>query len=191
MSAPDFQSPDAALEQYRTPAAVAADLLWEAHQDDAIRGRDVVDLGCGTGMFCVGAMVLRARSVTGVDIDAGALAMISDDRIRTIHADINDVAQGQPPLRADTVLMNPPFGAQNSGADRPFYAAAARILDGEGSAWFLALRKTEAFLGHEAKRWGARLDRVLEWDYPIEARFAFHRHEVRTFDVAGYRMGFD
>ncbi len=91
----------------------------------------------------------------------------------------------------DTVFMNPPFGAQNRHADRPFYEAAARLIDGDGSCWFLALANTESFLGRQADALGASLDRIMDWPYPIEARFAFHRDEVRTFHVAGYRMGWD
>ncbi len=73
MAVPDFVAPDAALEQYRTPAAIATDLLWEAHEDDAVRGRSVVDLGCGTGMFAVGARILGAHPVVGIDVDETAL----------------------------------------------------------------------------------------------------------------------
>ena len=34
-----------------------------------------------------------------------------------------------PVTDADTVVMNPPFGAQNEGADRPFLRAAANVAD--------------------------------------------------------------
>lgn len=189
MAVPDFVSPDAALEQYRTPAKVATDLLWEAHQEDEIRGRSVVDLGCGTGVFAVGATILGADPVVGIDVDPGALGIARHQGVHTIESDVADVDLDLVGHPVDTVLMNPPFGAQNKGADRPFYEAAARLLDGRGAAWFLALSKTEKFLGHQAARLGADLERIMDWPYPIEARFAFHRDEVRTFEVAGYRMG--
>lgn len=191
MAVPDFVSPDAALEQYRTPAAVAADLLWEAHSEDAVRGKSVVDLGCGTGVFAVGASVLGAKPVVGIDIDAEALKVAANQGVDTIQADASEASVELVGHAVDTVFMNPPFGAQNRHADRPFYEAAARLLDGAGSCWFLALATTEAFLGKQANALGASLDRIMEWPYPIEARFAFHRDEVKTFRVAGYRMGWD
>src|SRR5687767_12145946 len=72
---PRHPSPAADLEQYRTPPDIAAELLLAAHKEDAIEGKRVLDLGCGTGMFSVGAALLGARLATGVDIDSHAIAM--------------------------------------------------------------------------------------------------------------------
>lgn len=183
---PEFPAPRPEQEQYRTPPGVAADLLWAAHEDGAIADQHVVDLGCGTGMFALGASLLGAGSVTGVDVDEAALELargLVDGEF--VHA---DVADWQPERRFDTVLMNPPFGAQRRGADRPFYDAAARAVDRAGTCWFLAQPRTEGFLAKQARALGASLERVLEWDFPIEARFGFHEQAVKAVRVAGYRM---
>ncbi len=186
---PDFAAPVARLEQYRTPAGIAADLLWEAHAEGHIAGKDVLDLGCGTGIFCLGARLLGARSVTGIDVDEAALEVARGIDGITLVA--SDMESWQPTQAYDTVVMNPPFGAQHKGADRPFYEAAARALrERGGSAWFLAQEKTERWLGKEAQRLGARLDKILTWPYPIEARFSFHDHAVSTIQVACYEMSF-
>lgn len=186
---PDFAAPQASLEQYRTPPEVAADLLWEAHHEGAVTGRDVLDLGCGTGMFSLGAHLLGASSVTGVDVDGAALEVAS--AIVPGEFVAADVAQWQPPRTYDTVFMNPPFGAQQRGADRPFYACAAAAVDRRGTCWFLAQPRTERFLGGQAHALGASLERVRSWKYPIEARFPFHERPVQVFEVAGYRMAWE
>ena len=52
---PEFNSPKPNLEQYLTPAPIAADLLFTAAQYGDIENKIVVDLGCGTGIFSFGA----------------------------------------------------------------------------------------------------------------------------------------
>ena len=69
-----FERPTARLEQYQTPAPVAARLLHHAAMQGAIEGRRVVDLGCGTGILGCGAALLGASAVTGLDIDPAAVA---------------------------------------------------------------------------------------------------------------------
>ncbi|ERG88840.1 MAG: methyltransferase small domain protein, partial [halophilic archaeon J07HX5] len=50
-----FSNPRAALEQYRTPPRLAAEIVHLADLQDDIAGRTVLDLGCGTGMLALGA----------------------------------------------------------------------------------------------------------------------------------------
>jgi len=117
-----FPSPSANLEQYMTPAPLAARLLYEAALSGDIAGRKVLDLGCGTGMLSIGAALLGAE-VTGVDTDEKILAVARKNaeafgvEIEFIQMHIDDNSSG---LSADTVIMNPPFGAQKEHADRPF-----------------------------------------------------------------------
>ena len=54
----NFENPDPALEQYMTPATMAADILFDAYRDGDVEGMKVLDLGCGTGMFSIGAWML-------------------------------------------------------------------------------------------------------------------------------------
>ena len=72
---PRHPSPRPEWEQYRTPPGVAAQLLLAAHAEGAIADKRVLDLGCGTGTFAVGAALLGARLATGVDVDSHAIAM--------------------------------------------------------------------------------------------------------------------
>ena len=74
-----FSRPQAALEQYQTPAPLAARLLYHALMKGDIAGKAVCDLGCGTGIIAIGAALLGAERVTGVDIDEGALAVAREN----------------------------------------------------------------------------------------------------------------
>jgi putative methylase len=90
----------------------------------------------------------------------------------------------------DTVVMNPPFGAQkgNKHADRLFLQRAADAVRPAGTVWFLALERTERFLAAFAAERDARIEKVASWDYPLEATMAHHRREVQTVRVGGYRL---
>jgi 2-polyprenyl-3-methyl-5-hydroxy-6-metoxy-1,4-benzoquinol methylase len=71
-------------------------------------GRDVLDLGCGTGY---GSEILarRARSVVGVDIDAAAIAAASDafghlDNVEFVAADALEALDGGLERRFDAIV---------------------------------------------------------------------------------------
>ena len=137
-----FADPTASLEQYPTPADVAAHVVHLADLRGDVVGRTVVDLGAGTGMFALGAALRGAARVVGVELDGGALAVARENERRVgarteVHWLRADATR--PPLARDrlarngpvTVIMNPPFGAQtgNEHADRAFLETVADLAD--------------------------------------------------------------
>lgn len=167
-----FPAPDARLEQYRTPADIAAHLLFEAFQLGDLEGRDVLDLGCGTGMLSLGAALLGAR-VKGVDVDAAAVALASASA-KALGVDAAFEARDVRELgdvRADVVLTNPPFGAQVPGADRPFLAAAFRAAP---VAYVFANPPGAAFV--EARATEAGYVRTHGWDVAFEVPHLYAHH---------------
>ena len=72
---PPHASPKVDLEQYSTPSVIAADVLWNAHAIGDIEGLKVVDFGCGTGIFAIGAALMGASESVGVDIDDDAVSI--------------------------------------------------------------------------------------------------------------------
>ncbi len=193
---PRHPTPSPDLEQYRTPPGIAAHLLLLAHADGAIQDKRVLDLGCGTGSFAVGAALLGARLATGIDLDAASVALAQQAAVAGRVAErtwfvTGDLQGWRPePGAFDTVVMNPPFGAQkgNKHADRLFLQRAADAVRPRGTVWFLALQSTEGFLTAFAQGLGARIERVAAWDYPIEATMAHHQKDVQTVRVGGYRL---
>ncbi len=196
---PPFAAPKPELEQYQTPAGIAAALLWTAFEDGALADRNVLDLGCGTGTLAIGAALLGARLAAGVDVEPASVESAKETATRMgigqrtwfIAADI--AAWHADPNEFDTVVMNPPFGAQagNRHGDRVFYQRAAQaVRDRKGSVWFLARENTQSFLAALADELGGKLEKVGSWDYPLAATMAHHRDEVRTVRVGGYLMKF-
>lgn len=134
-----YRSPRPDLEQYPTPAPLAARLLFLAAGHGDIEGRTVLDLGSGTGVLACGAALLGAASVTGVEADPEAIAVARANAellgatVEWIEGDVADLPGAVRGRRVDTVVMNPPFGAQIRHADRPFVDAAlgrARMVYG-------------------------------------------------------------
>jgi len=66
-----FEDPQAALEQYPTPPALAAHVIHLADLHDDIEGRTVLDLGTGTGMLTLGAALRGPARVIAVELDDG------------------------------------------------------------------------------------------------------------------------
>jgi putative methylase len=121
-------TPSPRLEQYTVSSSLAAQMLYmAAFTYGNIVDKTILDLGCGTGRLALGAAFLGAKEVVGVDIDKTAVKAASEnsvntglkDKVQWVTADI-DVIRGE----FDTVLQNPPFGVQKSGADRRFLEKA-------------------------------------------------------------------
>jgi len=72
---PSFKNPSPQLEQYLTPAGIAADIIFIVHQFGDVEGKTVLDLGCGTGIFSVGAFVAGAEKVIGIDVDKESIGI--------------------------------------------------------------------------------------------------------------------
>jgi len=180
-----YAAPEPRLEQYRTPAPLAARLLFHAWSRGDIAGKRVIDLGCGTGVLSVGAALLGAGEVTGVDVDPVALqvakrnAEAHDVEVRLVPGDVADPALVERLPDGDTVVMNPPFGAQKAHADRPFIDAALRLapvtygIFNAGSRSFL----TAYIQGR------SRVDEVVSGAIPIKKTFSFHTRDVREIPV--------
>ena len=66
---PKHPNPKVGLEQYSTPATIAADLIWNAYGLGDINDMNILDLGCGTGIFAIASSLMGASYSLGVDID--------------------------------------------------------------------------------------------------------------------------
>jgi len=178
--------PDARLEQYTTPADVASDMLWTALSFGDIQGRSVADLGCGNGILGIGAYMLGASSVRCYDSDpmmvslALSNAEATDAKIEAVQADVSSV-EGH----FDTVVQNPPFGAQNPGADRPFLRTAIRIAD---VAYSLHMAETTDFIQKFCSGQNAEVQHIKNYKFKIPFMFEFHRKTAEYVDVSLLRI---
>ncbi len=123
--------PRTSLEQYTISESVAATMLYiSAYSNDALIGKKVLDLACGTGRLALGAAFLGAKQVVGIDIDRTAIKIARECSQKTGYRGITQWIAGD--LDAitgnfDTVLQNPPFGVQERSADRKFLEKALEV----------------------------------------------------------------
>ena len=185
-----FSKPRAALEQYQTPAPLAARLLYQALMIGDIEGKTVCDLGCGTGILAIGAALLGAKSIIGVDIDEKALAVaeenarLLDVEVRFIAADLRESGHLERIGACDTVVMNPPFGAQKAHADRPFIDCALSIAGVTYSIFNAgSLQFVTAYTAQKAE-----ITEKIGGAFPIKRTFAFHTKDVQEIEVEILRL---
>jgi putative methylase len=170
---PEFEHPDPRREQVATPPERAAELLFEALARGDLEGRTVVDLGSGTGRLAIGAARLGAARVVAVEVDPNAVE-IARTAATALHAEVTwetrEVGAAIP--EADTVVMNPPFGAQTRGADRPFWEAA---LSRPRAVYAFALADSRTFIARLTVARGARVEAQRPVPWTLGATFRHHR----------------
>ena len=177
-----FTSASPSLEQVGTPPENAADLLTTALARGDLVDRSVLDLGCGTGMLALGAALLGAASVRGVDIDERAVETARRNaRESSLQITFEVGRPESETTKVDTVLMNPPFGAQQRHADRPFWEAAFRLAGRRIHAF--ALAPSRSFIARSAVAHAATVEAThpVPWDLP--RTFPHHRKRSVEIDV--------
>lgn len=185
-SIPPHPSPRLELEQYATPPDIAAPLLHEALALGDVAGRRVVDLGCGTGIFAIGAALLGAAQATGVDVDGASLALARSAAVK-LGADVAWVESDVSHWRgeADTALMNPPFGAQVRGADRAFLDAAFRAAP---VVYTLHNATTRAFVEQYAQDAGYRATHAWRLRFGLRHQYRHQSKAVQEIEVVALRL---
>ncbi|KAK9839252.1 hypothetical protein WJX81_004343 [Elliptochloris bilobata] len=190
-----FERPKVELEQYPTRAHIAARMLYTVGNTYGELEGMVVDLGCGTGMLAIGAAALGCPHVLGIDVDADALAAaganlaaIGDDLpVDLLRCDVAALG-AQARLRADTVVMNPPFGTRQRGADLEFLRAAFRVS--AGAVYSLHKSSTRAHVARVAagELHAASAEVLAQLRFDLPASYAFHRHKTKDIEVDLWRF---
>ena len=203
-----FADPRVDLEQYPTPADLAAHLVHLADVQGDVAGETVVDLGTGTGMLALGAACRSPARVLALDCDAAALARARENEQAVLPASAIPVEwiladATRAPLcfpseeagsadsaaaRADvTVLMNPPFGAQtgNEHADRAFLATASEVASVSYSVHNAGSREfVEAFAADE----GGEVTHAFRAELDLPRQFAHQTSEREVVDAEVFRI---
>jgi putative methylase len=169
------------LEQYQTPASIASEILFLGYND--VHKKVVIDLGCGTGIFSIGCALLGASKVFGIDIDKKAVEIARRNAAAAgvnVHFLMKDVCTVK--ITGDTVVMNPPFGAQkeNKNADSVFLKKAIKIAP---VVYSIHLKKTIPFLRPFISSLKGEIALAKEYSFPIKKTFSFHEKKVKQFEV--------
>ncbi|MGP8070995.1 MAG: METTL5 family protein [Candidatus Bathyarchaeia archaeon] len=179
--------PIVALEQYTIPADLAAEILFTAcYAHDDIREKCVLDLGTGTGRLALGASILGAKTVVGIDIDAASIraasqsAKVLREEVSWIVGDIGNIRGS-----FDTVVMNPPFGTKQPHADLQFLQCAQNLAS---VIYSIHKSSTRNFLGKWLQNQGLKGERIMSTEMEIPHQFSFHRKPKRFVEVDVFRI---
>ncbi|WP_400217749.1 METTL5 family protein [Methanobrevibacter smithii] len=180
---PKHPNPKVDLEQYSTPATIAADLLWNAYSLGDIADKKVMDLGCGTGIFAIASKLLGAASAIGVDInkDSTDLASSYCGDVDFICSDICDLEND---FDVDTIFQNPPFGSQKNakkGADLKFISKAIELSPKVLYSFHMA--STEEFLISYFEKNDLEITHIFRYNFPIPKIYEFHTRESANVEV--------
>jgi len=185
---PKPTKPSPHLEQYMTPATIAADVIFTAYAWGDIYEKTVVDLGCGTGIFATGAYLMGAQKVTGYDVDSNIITQAKEYATKNnypIAFYTQDITSIQ--TTCDTVLMNPPFGAQkaNLKADRKFIEKGFEIAS---VLYSFHLKKTIPFFEKMITALKGEITLQKDYEFPIKWVFDFHYKQVVSYKVTLLRI---
>lgn len=180
---PKHPNPKVDLEQYSTPAIIAADLLWNAYSLGDIADKKVMDLGCGTGIFAIASKLLGAASAIGVDIDKDSTDLASSycGDVDFICSDICDLEND---FDVDTIFQNPPFGSQKNakkGADLKFISKAIELSPKVLYSFHMA--STEEFLISYFEKNDLEITHIFRYNFPIPKIYEFHTRESANVEV--------
>lgn len=180
---PKHSNPKVDLEQYSTPATIAADLLWNAYSLEDIADKKVMDLGCGTGIFAIASKLLGAASAIGVDIDKDSIDLASS-YCRDVNFICSDICDLENDFDVDTIFQNPPFGSQKNakkGADLKFISKAIELSPKVLYSFHMA--STEEFLISYFEKNDLEITHIFRYNFPIPKIYEFHTRESANVEV--------
>lgn len=204
-----FQRPKVRVEQYPTDSEIAAEVLWSAFMKGDIDNMVIADLGCGTGILGIGALLLGAKKVYFLDIDQNALETsknnilylksegyfgnITKERdfvlkcidIKEASGFIENEMSGGRLSKINTVLQNPPFGTRIKHIDKAFLEVAMNLA---GIIYTFHKSSTENFvkaLCHTSK---VRITDILRFDFPLKKSIEHHRKKIQKIKVSCFRI---
>jgi putative methylase len=188
---PPHPIPKIQFEQYTTTSHVAAEMLFIASSRyNDIKDKSIMDLGCGTGRLAIGAALLDARDVVGVDLDPVAVnvarqsseKMNLKEKMQWVVSDLEGVNG-----RFDTVLQNPPFGVRRRGADRAFILKAIQLGNVVYSLHKSVGRNRE-FIKSLVSKHKATITDLYQMTLTLPHTFRFHSKKEHVVPVDLYRV---
>lgn len=181
-----LDEPSASLEQYPTPPTMASDILFIAKSLGDVDDKVVMDLGCGNGIFAIGAGLMGAGEVVGVDVDEKAVEVARENAAGLgLEIDFKVMDISDYDRRGDVVFQNPPFGSQKKRADRPFLEKAMECGD---VVYTIHMSETRDFIEKMTGASGFRIDMEKKYKFEIRHTFKFHKRERAFFDVTLFRL---
>ena len=187
-----FEKPKVREEQYTTDSEIAADMFWLMHMRGELDDKTVADLGSGTGILGLGALLMGAKKVFLVDKDGEAMAVAKQNHNDLISqgfelgeavfvlSDINDFNE-----KVDVVVENPPFGTKEAHADKAFLEKAFSLAD---TVYSFHKTSTESFVSAVSEDNGFKVAEKINFSFPLKAVHDFHRRQIHRIEVTLFRL---
>lgn len=178
------------LEQYQSSASLVGLVLWKAFLNGDITGKTVIDLGCGNGVFGIGALLLGAVKAVFVDVDTSAIEIVRENvnlfgfgsKSEFFCVDIKDFCYSS---KIDTVVMNPPFGVHLRKADKVFLEKAFAF-----SSSIYSLHKIESgdFISKISAEHGFKVLEIVPIKMKVLKGYSFHKLGCKTVEIGLWVM---
>jgi putative methylase len=186
-----FENPSIELEQYATPAHIAAEWVWNMAMKSEVSGRTILDAACGPGIIGLGLLLMGAKKVYFLDKDEKTMQTCIDNynnlkeeyELSEAEFIIEDVTLFDE--KTDIVVQNPPFGTKEEHADKRFLEKAFSVAP---IVYSMHKYSTKKFVEAITKDFNFMITDLWRYDFAIKAQFKFHQKPVREIDVGLWRM---
>jgi len=187
-----FEKPKVRLEQYQTDSETASQILWIAYLNRDIKNKIIVDLGCGTGIFGIGSLILGAKKIYFVDIDKEALSLAKENKkyiekelnkkfnATFINKDIEHFSK-----KADVVIQNPPFGIKRVHKDKYFLLKAMSLAK---VIYSMHKITSKTFIDRLTKENNYKVTHITEIRLPLRRIFSFHKKKNYFVKIGLWRI---
>lgn len=187
-----FEQPKVRVEQYPADSEIAADTLWQAFYRGDIKGKNIADLGAGTGILGLGALLLGAKEVYFIENDPSALE-IAKKNYKKLKSEykhlgkaiflLQDIAAFT--IKMDVILQNPPFGTKVRHADKVFLEKAVTLAP---VIYSFHKSTSEKFIKAFSTDNGFKITHKTDYQFPLKATQKFHKSRIKRIEVSLWRL---
>ncbi len=186
-----FEEPSLELEQYATPADIAAEWVWNMALKSEVAGKVILDAACGPGILGIGLLLMGAKKVYFIDKDERAINICINNynevkeeyELGEAEFIIEDISLFD--AEVDLVVQNPPFGTNDEHADKKFLEKAFSVAK---IVYSMHKWSTSRFVEAISKDHGFKITDHWRYEFKIKAAFKFHQKPVVGIDVGLWRM---
>lgn len=171
------------LEQYQSSSELASFILLKAFANGDILHKTIADLGCGNGIYGIGALLLGAKKAYFLDADKDIISITKENvnkfgfqkKAVVICSDVSKFNK-----RVDTVLMNPPFGVHKRKADKEFLLKAFSC---SSSVYSLHKIESRDFISKIAAENGFAVIEIFPIKMTVRKSYSFHTKKEVSVDI--------